>query len=382
MNKTLTIIKKELKRYFSDPKLLFQVVLLPGLIIYIMYSFMGSFLFSSHESEEVTPIQAIAINLPIEMKSSFETMNFELVDSQGIDSDVKKVEDGEVDVVLQFPDNFIEMTNEQQSVAEVEVYYDSAKDKSYDAYMMAISYLTEYEEAIANVLNINSDENKTYNVIKQSDIVATMLSMLLPMLSILFLYSTCMAITPSAIAGEKERGTIATLLVTPIKRIDLAMGKVIGLSVIAFLSSMSSILGTLLSLPKLMGVGEMSLSAYGMMDAIIYIAGLLSLLPIFLGVMLMISATSKNEKEAATVMTPLMIVAIVGGIAPMMGLSSENLISALIPACNVSVIINDLLMGKLVEMYAIVSVVVNLAYGVICVFILKYLLDSEKWMFS
>ena len=39
---TLTIIKKEFARFFGDRQLLFTAVIMPGLLIYIIYSFMGS----------------------------------------------------------------------------------------------------------------------------------------------------------------------------------------------------------------------------------------------------------------------------------------------------------------------------------------------------
>lgn len=85
---------------------------------------------------------------------------------------------------------------------------------------------------------------------------------MLPMLLMIFLFSGCMSVAPEAIAGEKERGTIATILVTPTKHSELAVGKIFALSIIALLSGASSTLGTILSLPKLMGGVETMSAAY------------------------------------------------------------------------------------------------------------------------
>lgn len=68
-------------------------------------------------------------------------------------------------------------------------------------------------------------------------------SSMLPMLLMIFLFTGCMSVAPESIAGEKERGTIATLLVTPVKRSHIAIGKIIALSIIALLSGISSTLG-------------------------------------------------------------------------------------------------------------------------------------------
>ena len=49
-----------------------------------------------------------------------------------------------------------------------------------------------------------------------------MLSMLVPLLMFALLASACMAVAPESIAGEKERGTMATMLITPVKRWQIA----------------------------------------------------------------------------------------------------------------------------------------------------------------
>ena len=72
------------------------------------------------------------------------------------------------------------------------------------------------------------------------------MAMIMPMLMVSFLFSGSMGVAPEAIAGEKERGTMATLLVTPINRAHIAIGKILSLSVIALLSGLSSFLGVIL----------------------------------------------------------------------------------------------------------------------------------------
>ena len=47
-----TIIKKELSRFFKDPRLLITTIILPGLMIYVMYSFMGDGLATQFSTPE------------------------------------------------------------------------------------------------------------------------------------------------------------------------------------------------------------------------------------------------------------------------------------------------------------------------------------------
>src|SRR5690554_8033770 len=86
---------------------------------------------------------------------------------------------------------------------------------------------------------------------------------MLPFLLVIFLFSGVMQVSIESIAGEKERGTIATILTTPIKRSELAIGKIVSLSLIALVSAFSSFLGLILSIPKLMGSMDLELQIYG-----------------------------------------------------------------------------------------------------------------------
>ena len=96
---------------------------------------------------------------------------------------------------------------------------------------MMRDFLDTYESALANKFDVNPGE-EVYDMATEEDLSAQVFSMMVPMLLMIFLFSGCMAVAPESIAGEKERGTIATLLVTPVKRSHLAVGKIISLSVI------------------------------------------------------------------------------------------------------------------------------------------------------
>lgn len=100
---------------------------------------------------------------------------------------------------------------------------------------------------------------------------------------------------PESIAGEKERGTIATLLVTPMKRSSLALGKVFSLSIIALLAGCSSFIGTFAALPKMMG-GELTgvdSSVYTPMDFAMLLLIILSTVMVLVSMIALVSAFAK-----------------------------------------------------------------------------------------
>src|SRR5699024_3354620 len=107
-----------------------------------------------------------------------------------------------------------------------------------------------YEQQISNAFNVNAGDG--YDLASATSLTTEILSAVVPMVLLVLLFSGCMAGAPESIAGEKERGTLATMLVTPVKRSHIAVGKIISLSCISLLSGISSFLGLILSLPNLM----------------------------------------------------------------------------------------------------------------------------------
>ena len=81
---------------------------------------------------------------------------------------------------------------------------------------------------MANKFDVNHADSKadTFDMADDKDSTAQLFSSMLPFLLLIFLYSGCISVAPESIAGEKERGTIASLLITPVKRSHIALGKI------------------------------------------------------------------------------------------------------------------------------------------------------------
>ena len=209
--------------------------------------------------------------------------------------------------------------------------------------------------------------------------------MMLPMLMMIFLFSGCMAVAPESIAGEKERGTIATLLVTPMKRSSLALGKIISLSAIALLSGVSSFLGTMLSLPNLMGMGAegMDASVYGMKDYAMLLGLILTTVLLLVAVISVISAYAKSVKAAGTAISPLMIVVMGISLIPMFsGEQESSMFSSLIPLFNSVESMHAIFSFSYNAVQVALTMVSNLVYAGIITFVLTRMFNDEKVMFS
>ena len=263
---TLTIIKKEFARFFGDRQLLFTAVVLPGLMIYLIYTFMGMGM-KKMVTEGANELVTLCVeNLPNSVAPIIDGIPATMTSQQPVSQeDIDKLEDKNLNVVLvRFPEAFDETVatyDPQSGVAapNVEIYYNSTNNASSRVYHMLEGSLSAYENQLSNRFDINRVDNLEethFDMAKQDDVLGSILSKLIPMLILMMLFSGVMAIAPSAIAGEKERGTIATLLVTPLRRNELALGKVVSLSGMALMSGISSFIGIALSLPKMIQADE------------------------------------------------------------------------------------------------------------------------------
>ena len=76
MNNIWTIIKKELARFFGDRRLVFTTVLMPGLLIYFMYTLMGEGLMKELTTEDDYVAQAYVVNMPAQLSPILEGEDF------------------------------------------------------------------------------------------------------------------------------------------------------------------------------------------------------------------------------------------------------------------------------------------------------------------
>ena len=391
-NNTWTIIKKECARFFGDRTMLMTTVIMPGLLIYLIYSFMGNNFMQPKDEE---PAIMYVENLPESVHPVLEALPLVMV-TENFDAEKLRNElvlkDSKY-ILLVFPEDFDSLTAQydpisgHQMAPNVQLLYNSASEPSQQAYSMVSAALDAYESTICNRFDINNtvDGSAVYDLASNEDVVGNFFSELIPMLLLLMAFSGCMSIAPPSIAGEKERGTIATLLVTPLKRRELALGKVLSLSFFAMLSGLSSFLGMMLSLPKLIHADEMGLDAniYQVSDYVTLLLLIFSTVLILVSVTSIISAKAKSVKAASAVMAPLMLVVMLVGMIPMMsGTKVDSIAYYLIPIYNSVLTMSQVFAHEAHLLPIIITIAANALYTGLGIWVLTKMFNSEKVMFS
>ena len=398
---TWTIIRKEFARFFGDRQLLFTTVIMPGLLIYIIYSLMGTGIQKMINDGANDVVTMRVENMPESLAPVLNTMDSSLVvvEQPVSEADIKQLEDKDINAVLvRFPKNFDEVViGKSEEVSEVmpnvEIYYNSTNNASSRVYMVMSTVLGNYGRTFT--VNVPQEEGQRFDQATDESIGAMIWSKILPMLIIMMLFSGVMAIAPSAIAGEKERGTIATLLVTPMKRNELALGKIVSLSGIALLSGISSFVGIALSLPKMIqteGGSDMGVNApdagilafhYTTSDYVALLLVILASVLIMASAVSLLSALAKDVKSAGTMVTPFMMVVMLAGILPMMqDGASESLVTYLIPFYNAIEVMTAVFSHELAWTPVVVTLASDVVYTGIAVWGLTRMFNSEKVMFA
>ena len=159
------VFKKEMSHFFGDKRLFFTSVIMPGLLIYVLYTIMGSYM-SSMIKEETESFKTAAVNMPQTVELALLEYNFEIehIDRNDIEKAKQGISDGDYAIVAVFPDDFeTALSNytpdeSNGSVPNVEIYYKSVNSNSSIAYMDLVSVLDAMEDQLNNVFDVNNNE--------------------------------------------------------------------------------------------------------------------------------------------------------------------------------------------------------------------------------
>ena len=379
-NNLWNILKKELRELFRDKKSLALMLVIP---IFIPLLVIGmSALFESQISKDVSEYNKIgfAYEMTDVEKTMAEEMDIEIIN--GTEEELKqKYDEGEIDLYITKQDNkYVINTdgsdNSTFASSLMETYFNT-----YKQYLQQ-SYLQENNINPDEVLNIITVEE---NMIEQDTYFADYIK------NYAFLF-IMMAITVSATypatdttAGERERGTLETLLTFPIKSKDIIVGKFLGVTVSSIITGIISLALAIVSLV----VTKNMFSIYEGIDVmfspitIVFAVIVIIAYSFFIsGLCIAIASTSKTFKEAQSALTPLTFISFFPGmIAFMMGITSTPILS-IVPFLNFTLIFTDINNGTIDLLNIALMTISTIVYiSLVLAYIIKQY-KSEKVLFA
>lgn len=339
------ILKKELREMFRDKKSLMMMLIIPILIPALVIGM--SALFEAQTNKPITDYNKIGFDYELSdmEKDIADDLNIEVI--SGTTEELEnKYNDGSIDLYITKNGSTYTINGEDN---ETTSYATSLMDTYFATYKEALqtNYLASNNinpTDVTSIITVNKDIKETENFYGNYIVNYGFLFII-------------MAITISATypatdttAGEKERGTLETLLTFPIKSKDIIVGKFLSVSLSSIITGIVSLILMIISLVYANGAFEiykdtnLMLSTSSLIFAVLVIIAYSLLVS---GLCIAIASKSKTFKEAQSALTPLTFICFFPGmIAFMAGISSSPLLS-LVPFLNFTLLFQDIVVGNI-----------------------------------
>lgn len=262
---------------------------------------------------------------------------------------------------------------------------------------MVTSLITNYLDNYNNYLgqsylvNNNIDLSKVYNnlnynvtEIKGESIFGNQIILMAITFTIMAITLSCIYTSTDTTAGEKERGTLETILTFPIRRKELIFGKYLAISISGIVTLL---IGVFLSILSLYYVKN-SFSIY---DNVIFNINTITILLTILillfytlfisGLCITIASFTKSFKEAQSALTPISLVTCIPMFLEMLNINISGLLS-FIPIINHTIVINNILTSSININNILITIISSIIYIIVLLLFINKMYKSEKILFN
>lgn len=357
------IFKKELKDTLRDKRTIMMMIVIPVLVFPVI---MNVFVSISHSFQEEAATKALKIGVVGKKEDSFALKLNQLPsflgkkeiryynDSTALANDIQK-DSIQIGMITKGP---FETSSTTFNQINVNILFDATdlgmkeRAEDYMEYIEREERLKRLDQLQINEQKITPIVSNYTNIASSKEMIGKLAGGILPYIFIAFGFIGCMYPAIDLFTGEKERGTLETLLTTPVSRLKILIGKMGVVVLSGLLASLSALLGLYLSIevfqlvedPELLKVIHSILSP----SFILILFSLsLPLTIFFAGVMIPIAIYAKSFKEAQSIITPLNIVMVLPAMVGFFPGIELNTTTACIPVVNVVLATKDLIAGTI-----------------------------------
>ncbi|OGD31203.1 hypothetical protein A2V94_02690 [Candidatus Atribacteria bacterium RBG_16_35_8] len=387
------IFIKELVGTIRDKRTIIAMIIIPLIFYPLLFAGIGYFnKVGSMKSEEAAS-KIIIYGAEFAPQLVKHLQDYEKIEILVIEDDSpSKLQNGDIQAVLVIPSDYKEKI-EQEEPNKLMLKYDATEAKSRIAKQRIDQVIEKYQGEILlqRLSRLNLKEEFLTPLILQEENIATaekitgsFLAVLLPYLIIILIFTGAMHTAVDITAGEKERGTIATLLVSQISRLEIVLGKCFAVMLISFTSMVLGLFGLTLAFLSGTSIARgiegvkfgISVNTIFLLFLVLFpLVGLAS------AVLVMVGIFARNIREASSYITPIYMLTIFLGIISIsqgMELTGKMF---LVPVLNSSFVFKELLMGKIYWSHIITTFSANIIIAGIALFGATRLFNQEEVLF-
>ena len=391
-NASWIIARKELRDIFRDRRTLMNVVVSPLIITPALFALLGVLIKGQVEKAKTTQyavavIGADAKNPLLAKMQALPNIKPETVGSRAeAEEGIRKHKFAAAALLpAQIPD----MVTTDAAV-EIAILSDRGDEKSQAA---AQTLETDFEAmgkgivaARINAHALPADFAAPFKITQKeipggNGSALLFLTRMLPYMLILAAFGGAIYAAFDQVAGEKERGTLETLLVSPVSRRDIVLGKFAAVVGVCLISCVLSIVGLAVPFVSHLKVFDW-LSRGGLtLSPVALLVVLLVLLPIsvlFAGLLLAVSTFSRNQREAQTYLLALFPIVFIPAMISMLVDADVARSVALVPVLNGAIIIKQALSGTYNAGFIALAFVASVAYAAVTLIFATRLFQKES----
>ena len=424
------VFRKELYRVFSDKKMIFGLFILPALLVVGMYGLIGILAVSMMNDQQAHEATVIVRHAPESFQTylaaylqsddahSFYEINgtrYQITwqDDAEADSDEQtalakeseamntakdQIYTGDLDLLIVFPESFEQTVGDYtvgDSVPDVQTFYNPSEDYSDNARSDFLNGILEpyrnrlLEQRLGSLDQIKIftvDETNDHSVIQNDNRAqGKTLGYAIPYMITVLLFAGAMNLGADSFAGEKERGTIAAMLVTPVKRSYIVYGKLFALMVLSGLSALVYGGAMIFAMPmvyRTLGAmtGQELRFTPGQMAMLLGL--IVTLVFLYVALIAVCATMAKNMKEGSTYIMPAYMVVMVIGILSMFQGEKVTTLQYLIPLYGPTIALKNIFTCDITGMGFVMAILSNLIVGISCALLTARMFRSEKIMFD
>ena len=400
MTKWQVLLVKEIKHLFRDTKTIVQTVVVPTfitpLLLGAIFWYVGSIATEeTKKTYDISTYTSTESNLITQLNDS-DRLN--VLTEASIDEVITSVTDGVTEIGLVLDKSFLNDL-ESDSSAKITIY-----SKNIDTFSQAKSLVTniidDFEEAERNerlvALNL-TNEYVNPIVIEEEDLTTeqesagSIFGAILALFFVMYVMSGSTYPAVDLGAGEKERGTMETLISTIISSVDIIIGKMLSVTTSAVLTATFSMLGFAIPMVVIFLFYADSVNEYlfsllsALLNPVAFLGVFILIIPlsVFMGAFLLaISVYAKTPKEAGLLLGNVLIIFIVPCYIPLINPGLElDFVGALIPCYNLALITNNLIAGTVDWFLYGVALVSTIVYCCIAIYVTYIMFDDENVIF-
>ncbi len=358
------IFKKEMVEFFKDKKTVFFAFVMPLILYPVIFTMLGRLGKRDAEQRRGKPSKVVlvdpggALRKPLEA----EPAKFQIVPApEG--PFLKAVTEEKVDLMVEVPGSATNARDRMETFT-VKATYDESTSASNLALKRLKEALKGYDEALvkARLETVKAPQSlarpTALEAVNAADLgreLSKMLGSFLPYVLLIVMYASAMQYGAYMSAGERERGTLASLLATRIPRAQIILGKQLALFALSLMGVAVSLASMALGMGRLGQEIQAPAEAGAKAASVANLSALASpstlalcfllLVPLgffFTAVVLLIGTQAKTTREAQTAMTPGIFIVIMLGVFSMAPGIEKMAALPYIPVLNVSLAIRKL----------------------------------------